>query len=39
MAMWREMLFVLMMRNAAPATRYFNLPTPRVLELGMQVDL
>ena len=39
MAKWREKLFVLMMRNAAPATRYFNLPTPRVLELGMQVDL
>jgi KUP system potassium uptake protein len=39
MAVWREKLFVLMSRNAVRATAYFRLPTERVVELGVQVEL
>ena len=39
MAVWREKLFVLMSRNAAGATAYFRLPTERVVELGVQVEM
>ena len=39
MAMWREKLFVLMSRNAVRATAYFRLPTERVVELGVQVEM
>ena len=39
MAPWREKLFVLMSRNAVRATAYFRLPTERVVELGVQVEM
>ena len=39
MAIWREKLFVLMSRNAVRATAYFRLPTERVMELGVQVEI
>ncbi|HEX5829978.1 MAG TPA: potassium transporter Kup [Gemmatimonadaceae bacterium] len=39
MAIWREHLFVLMARNARPATAFFKLPPNRVVELGAQVEL
>jgi KUP system potassium uptake protein len=39
MALWREKLFVLMSRNAVRATAYFHLPTERVVELGVQVEM
>lgn len=39
MALWREKLFVLMMRNASTADQYFQLPPERTLELGVQVEL
>jgi len=39
MALWREKLFVLMMRNASTADQYFRLPADRTLELGVQVEL
>jgi len=39
MALWREKLFVLMSRNAVRATAYFRLPTERVVELGVQVEM
>ena len=39
MAAWREKLFVLMSRNAVRATAYFRLPTERVVELGVQVEM
>jgi len=39
MAKWREKLFVLMSRNAVRATAYFRLPTERVVELGVQVEM
>ncbi len=39
MARWREKLFVLMSRNAVRPTAYFRLPTERVVELGVQVEM
>jgi KUP system potassium uptake protein len=39
MALWREKLFIGMMRNAGTATGFFQIPTNRVVELGTQVEL
>jgi KUP system potassium uptake protein len=39
MAIWREILFVLMTRNAVRATAFFRLPPERVVELGVQVEI
>ena len=38
MARWRKRLFILMTRNAQPATAFFNLPANRVVELGAQLQ-
>ena len=37
--LWRLRLFIAMARNAGSASRYFRLPTERVVELGSQVLL
>ncbi len=39
MPTWRDKLFVLMHRNAAPATGYFRIPGNRLVELGAQVEI
>jgi len=39
MARWREQVFILMSRNAMRATTFFGLPTERVVELGVQVEV
>jgi KUP system potassium uptake protein len=39
MARWRKNLFAFLSRNARPASDYFGLPTDRVLEIGMQLEL
>jgi KUP system potassium uptake protein len=39
MAIWREKLFVLMSRNAMRATAFFKIPSDRVVELGMQLEI
>jgi KUP system potassium uptake protein len=39
MALWREMLFAWMLRNAADAMGFFRLPTNRVVELGSQLRI
>ena len=39
MARWRARLFMMMSRNAASVTDFFQLPTNRVVELGSQVLL
>jgi KUP system potassium uptake protein len=39
MAIWRERLFALMSRNARSATAFFCIPTERIIELGVQVEL
>jgi KUP system potassium uptake protein len=37
MALWRDKLFLLMSRNATPATEYFSIPANRLVELGTKV--
>lgn len=39
MMIWREKLFAVMSRNAQPATRFFQLPRSRVVEIGSVVEL
>jgi len=39
MAVWREWLFSLMSRNAQQATAFFHIPTDRVVEIGIQIEL
>jgi KUP system potassium uptake protein len=39
MALWRERLFAVLSRNARRATRYFNIPSHRVCELGAEIEL
>jgi len=37
MALWRDKLFLVMSRNATPATEFFGIPGNRLVELGTQV--
>lgn len=39
MAVWRELFFSWMMRNAVSATDFFRIPPERVVELGTQVEI
>ena len=39
MAMWRDKIFELMHRNAAPASGYFHIPSGRLVELGAPVQI
>jgi len=39
MALWREMFFKLMLRNAASAPEFFQIPAERVVELGTQIEI
>ena len=39
MPIWRDKLFAFMMRNAAPASDFFNIPSNRLVELGTQVQI
>ncbi|HEY4529703.1 MAG TPA: potassium transporter Kup [Luteimonas sp.] len=39
MPVWRDKLFALMHRNAAPANSYFRIPGNRLVELGAQVEI
>ena len=39
MALWRERLFALQLRSAASASRFYNLPATRVLEVGSHVEI
>jgi KUP system potassium uptake protein len=39
MAIWREKLFATLSRNARRATKYFCLPSDRVVELGAEIEL
>ena len=36
---WRLFLFILMARNAVPATEFFRIPSDRVVELGVRVAI
>jgi KUP system potassium uptake protein len=37
--LWQNRLFILLNRNAAGATDYFQIPAGRVVEIGTQVNL
>jgi len=39
MPIWRDRLFAVMHRNAAPATHFFRIPGNRLVELGAQVEI
>ncbi len=39
MAVWREKLFAIMLRNAADASEYFNIPPHQVIEVGRRVEV
>ncbi len=39
MAKWRVSLFAFLTRNAQPATKFFNIPADRVVEIGAQIEL
>ena len=36
---WRRALFILMARNAVPATEFFRIPSDRVVELGVRITI
>ncbi|MDQ2801745.1 MAG: KUP/HAK/KT family potassium transporter, partial [Pseudomonadota bacterium] len=37
--LWRRWLFLVMTRNAVPATEFFRIPSDRVVELGVRVAI
>ncbi len=37
--LWRRALFLLMVRNATPATEFFRIPYDRVVELGVRIAI
>lgn len=39
MSIWREILFSFLSRNSLRATKFFNLPSDSVLEIGTQMEL
>ena len=39
MARWRELFFAYMALNATTATKFFNIPTDRVVELGTKLEI
>ncbi len=39
MALWREKLFALMMRNSLRVTDHFKIPANRVVEMGTQIEI
>jgi len=39
MPLWRLWLFLVMARNAVPATEFFRIPSDRVVELGVRVAI
>lgn len=39
MPVWRDKLFAVMHRNAAPANHFFRIPGNRLVELGAQVEI
>jgi KUP system potassium uptake protein len=39
MSRWRQWIFALMSRNAQSAGSFYRIPTNRVVELGMQIEL
>jgi KUP system potassium uptake protein len=39
MSWWRRALFIVLARNAVPATEFFRIPSDRVVELGVRISI
>jgi KUP system potassium uptake protein len=39
MAFWREMIFVMLNRNAELTADYFCIPAPQVVEIGSSIEI
>jgi KUP system potassium uptake protein len=39
MSWWRRALFLVLARNAVPATEFFRIPSDRVVELGVRITI
>ncbi len=39
MSWWRQALFLVLARNAVPATEFFRIPSDRVVELGVRITI
>jgi KUP system potassium uptake protein len=39
MPIWRMWLFLVLARNATPATEFFRIPSDRVVELGVRIAI
>ncbi|MFZ1809796.1 MAG: potassium transporter Kup [Candidatus Nitrotoga sp.] len=39
MMKWRELLFIMMSKNAMNATEFFKVPTNRVIEMGTRIEI
>jgi KUP system potassium uptake protein len=39
MARWRRRLFAVLANNARPATAHYRIPSERVFEVGIQIEL
>jgi KUP system potassium uptake protein len=39
MAIWRERIYAVMVRNAGNVADYFNLPPRRVIEIGRRIEI
>jgi KUP system potassium uptake protein len=39
MPLWRDKIFVYLVRNASSATAFFRIPGNRLIELGTQVEI
>ena len=39
LSFWRKAIFIFLSKNAQSANSFFKLPTDRVIEVGMQVEL
>ncbi len=39
MAMWRERMFAFMARNSMPSASFFHIPSEKVVELGVEVEI
>jgi KUP system potassium uptake protein len=39
LSLWRLWLFLVMARNAVPATEFFRIPSDRVVELGVRIAI
>jgi KUP system potassium uptake protein len=39
MKLWREKLFAILSHNPLSATAFYRLPSDRVMEIGIQVDI